>query len=53
MTDDDIWELAKEAGFCFWADESWNPGDKIDWASRYDEELMTFARLIEERCNND
>ena len=54
MTDKDIWELAKEAGFVFWEDESWNYDDAIiDWSSNYDTELLTFARMIEEKCRND
>jgi hypothetical protein len=40
-------ELAEQAGFIFWADESWRPeGDTIDWSSNYDEELAKFAELI-------
>jgi hypothetical protein len=44
-------ELAEQAGFIFWADESWRPeGDTIDWSSNYDEELTKFAELIVREC---
>jgi hypothetical protein len=44
-------ELAEQAGFIFWADESWRPkGDTIDWSSNYDEELAKFAELIVREC---
>ena len=39
-------ELAKDAGFCLWGDEAWNPGDVIDWSSRYDQELEAFADAL-------
>jgi hypothetical protein len=38
--------LAEQAGFMMWQDEDWNPGDVIDWASRYDDELQTFSDLL-------
>jgi hypothetical protein len=38
--------LAGQAGFVMWADESWNPGDVIDWSCRYDDEFKRFAELI-------
>jgi len=41
-----IKELAEKAGFVLWQDEAHNPGDVIDWASRYDEELVKFAELV-------
>ena len=41
-----IKELAEQAGFVLWQDESHNPGDVIDWGSRYDDELVKFAELI-------
>lgn len=57
LSDKRIFEIAEEAEFVLWGDESWNPGDVIDWSSRYDEELVKFARLIEkytlEGKNND
>lgn len=43
-------ELAEKAGFILWEDEDWNPGDVIDWASRYDNELQKFADLIVKEC---
>lgn len=43
-------KLAKEAGFILWEDEEWNSGDVIDWGSRYDDELLKFAKLVAEEC---
>jgi hypothetical protein len=52
-------ELAKDAGFIFWADEPYGPGpDNIDWSSMYDEQLQGFydrmleevIRTVEESC---
>jgi hypothetical protein len=43
-------KLAKEAGFVLWKDEEWNPGDVVDWGSRYDDELVKFAKLIAKEC---
>ena len=45
-----ILELAKQAGFIMWKDEPWNPGDVIDWSSRYDEEFVKFAELFVREC---
>jgi hypothetical protein len=47
-----IQQLAKQAGFVFWKDESWNPGDVIDWSCRYDDEFKEFAELIVRECAN-
>ena len=47
---DKIKELADKAGFVLWGEEIWNPGDAIDWSSRYDEELTKFAQLIVKEC---
>lgn len=44
-----IKRMAEEAGFMLWADEAWNPGDVIDWGSRYDAELEKFAELVRQR----
>lgn len=42
-----IKELAEQAGFCFWSDESWKPeGAVIDWASNYDEAFERFVELL-------
>ena len=39
-------ELAKEAGFIFWANEEWKPkGATIDWSCDYDKELEKFFKL--------
>ena len=45
-----IKQLALEAGFVPWGDESWNLGDVIDWSSSYDTELACFAQLIIQEC---
>ena len=45
-----IKEIAVNAGFCPWGSEYWNPGDAIDWSSRYDSELENFASLMVDSC---
>jgi len=45
-----IKQLAENAGFILWGKESWNPGDVVDWSSRYDDELQKFAELIVDEC---
>ena len=45
-----IKELAEQAGFVLWKDESYNSGDVIDWSSSYDNELKKFAELIVAEC---
>lgn len=45
-----IRELAAQAGFEFWQDESWNPGDIIDWSARYDDEFIRFSELLVREC---
>ena len=45
-----ILEIAVDAGFCPWGYEDWNPGDAIDWSSRYDSELQNFAGLMVDSC---
>lgn len=46
-----IEELAKEAGFCFWTNESWKPeGATIDWSCNYDDQLQRFAELVMKDC---
>ena len=45
-----IAQLAEQAGFVLWDQESWNPGDVVDWSARYDDELETFARLLVQHC---
>ena len=39
--------FAADAGFALWDDEAWNPGDVVDWNSRYDAELEKFGELID------
>ena len=42
-----IKELAEEAGFCFWEDESWGPGKGlIDWGAAYDKEFDKYTELL-------
>lgn len=47
-----IKKLAEEAGFMLWGEETWNPGDAIDWSARYDTELEKFADLIVKECSD-
>jgi hypothetical protein len=47
-------ELAKEAGFVFWADEEWKPkGATIDWSCDYDKELERFFKLAVKHANKE
>lgn len=44
---DEIKDLAEEAGFVMWGDESWRPlGTVVDWANQYDDELVKFYHLV-------
>jgi hypothetical protein len=43
---ENVKDLVKRAGFVLWGNESWNPGDVVDWASRYDKELVEYTRLL-------
>jgi hypothetical protein len=45
-----IKELAEKAGFVLWGEETWNPGDAIDWSSRYDDELTKLIELVVKEC---
>jgi len=45
-----IKKLAKKAGFVLWGNETWNPGDVIDWSCRYDDELTKYTELIVKEC---
>ena len=47
---DKIKQLAEQAGFILWQDEAHNPGDVIDWASRYDDELVKYTELVVQEC---
>jgi hypothetical protein len=38
--------LVKRAGFALWGNEDWNPGDVVDWSSRYDNELVKYTYLL-------
>ena len=41
-----IKQLAEQAGFVLWTDEAWNPGETIDWASNYDAEIVKYTELV-------
>ena len=43
---ENVKNLAKRAGFVMWGNEEWNPGDVIDWASRYDKQFIEYTRLL-------
>jgi len=43
---ENVKNLAKRAGFVLWGNEDWNPGDVIDWASRYDEQFIKYTQLL-------
>ena len=43
---ENVKNLVKRAGFILWANESWNPGDVVDWGSRYDKELVEYTKLL-------
>jgi len=44
---EEIRDLAEEAGFCMWRDESYKPeGEVVDWACKYDKELIKFYHLV-------
>jgi hypothetical protein len=46
-----IKELAKQAGFVTWPNESHSSGKgNIDWAGPYDKELEKFYELIVREC---
>ena len=47
---DKIKQLAEQAGFMLWQDEAHNPGDVIDWAARYDDELIKYTELVVQEC---
>lgn len=48
---DRIKQLAEQAGFISWEDESWKPQDAVfDWGTTYDAELEKFAELIVQEC---
>jgi hypothetical protein len=47
---DKVKELAEKAGFVLWGDETWNPGDTIDWSCRYDDELVNYTDLVIQMC---
>ena len=44
---EEIRELATDAGFCMWRDESYKPeGEVVDWTCKYDKELIKFYHLV-------
>lgn len=43
--------LAEQAGFVFWGEEPWGPGEgQIDWSSNYTKELNKFVELLVKDC---
>ena len=47
----EIKKLAEEAGFDLWRGEEWKPkGEVVDWASKYDKELVKFYHLVREQA---
>jgi nitric oxide reductase activation protein len=52
MNKEQVYKLAKKAGFSVWSDEPWKPkGAIIDWSCDYDKELVKFAKLVVKHCN--
>ena len=47
---ENIKRLAEDAGFVLWANEEWNPGETIDWASNYDAEIVKYTELVVRAC---
>ena len=43
---ENVKSLVKRAGFVLWGNESHNPGDVVDWGSRYDKELVEYTHLL-------
>jgi len=43
---ENVKNLVERAGFCLWGNEEWNPGDVVDWGSRYDKELVKYTHLL-------
>ena len=44
---DTMIELAKQAGFVFWENESHGPGpNKIDWSCDYSNEFDRYSKLL-------
>ena len=47
---DTMIELAKQAGFVFWENESHGPGfNKIDWSCDYSNEFDKYSKLLIEQ----
>jgi len=47
-------ELAEQAGFVFWGNESWGPGPgHIDWSCDYNEESEKFIKLVDQVRDKD
>ncbi len=50
---EEIKNLAEDAGFAMWRDESYKPeGEVVDWACKYDKELVKFYHLVKEKYDN-
>ena len=51
MLDLNVKLLAEDAGFIFWGEESWGPGEgHIDWSSDYSVELKKLVELVVREC---
>lgn len=51
---DKMKSLLAQAGFCFWEDEPWGPGEgKIDWSLNYDVEIVSLINMVVEDCLSD
>lgn len=51
--DPEIKKLAKKAGFVFWGNQEWGPGENhIDWACNYDNEILKFAELLRKKYDD-
>ncbi len=50
----EIKKLAKKAGFVFWGNQEWGPGEgHIDWACNYDKEIIKFAELLRKKYEKE
>jgi len=51
---EEIRDLAEDAGFCMWRDESYKPeGEVVDWTCKYDKELIKFYHLVKAMYEHD
>jgi hypothetical protein len=46
-----IINILKQSGFCFWENEEWKPeGEIIDWSSNYDDEIEQAIQTAAKIC---